>query len=382
MTGRRLAVVTLAALGAAVTAGGARAQPKDPDDEIEIEVEPEPTTPGSATAGRPATEAGDPAAPVAVKDPKLAKKWLAAAGLLMQKASRFAAKARPIDARAQFENAITAYQRAIEASDDVALYAELATAEEKIGKLDDAVKHLLRVITAPAGVKPELARRASVRLETLSTRVGFVTVTVTPPGSSISLGGTPIGPAPLAEPLVLMPGTYTLAFQADGFQPKEAEIKVDPGVEIERAIELDPVNVRVEPPRPLVPDEPLPGDRPTPRSRAPLYAGAAITGAAVVGSAVFGILALGEHATFVGAATAASDREDARVRGQQDVLIAGISLGTAVVAAGVTVAWYFVKYRQPHRKSDNRPRPPAAAKLDVVPWVQPQSGGVTLAGRF
>jgi hypothetical protein len=46
-----------------------------------------------------------------------------------------------------------------------------------------------------------------------------VTLAVSPEGALISLAGTELGKAPLAEPLILMPGTYTLSFQADGFQP-------------------------------------------------------------------------------------------------------------------------------------------------------------------
>lgn len=397
MGGRRIALVTTAALAAAVTSGGARAQPKDPDGEIEID--PEPTGSGSAAgSGSARSDAGIATPPVAApapvaapvpaavpapaKDPKLVKKWLAAALQLMQKGSYFAAKNRHDDAKAQFENAVTAYQRAIEAGDDVGLYADLAGAEEKLGKLDDAVKHLRRVVAAPAGLRPDVVKRATARLEDVSAKIGFVTLTVTPSGSSVTLGGTEIGTAPLLEPLVLMPGTYTLAFQAEGFQPKEAEIKVEPGSEIERTIELEPMKVIVEPVKPVVSDEPLPADKPAPPSPLPLYVGVGVTGAGVLGTGIFGILAISRHSTFTGATTSKLAREDARTSGQRFALIADVSLGTAVVAAGFTAYWYFTKYRQPPRKPEERHSPPVDAKLDVVPWVQPQSGGVTIAGWF
>jgi hypothetical protein len=300
----------------------------------------------------------------------------------MQKGSYFASRNRPDDARAQFENAATAYQRAIEAGDDVGVYADLAGAEERLGKLDDAVKHLRRVVAAPAGVRPEVVKKATARLEDLSAKIGFVTLAVTPAGASITLGGTEIGPAPLAEPLVLMPGTYTLAFQADGFQPKEAEIKVEPGSETERAIELEAVKVIVEPVKPPPPEEPVVEDKPVPPSPLPLYVGAGVTGAGVLGAAVFGIVAVSQHSTFTGASTSLADRLDARSSGQRFALIADISLGTAAVAAGFTAYWYFTRYRREPKKPDERHPPPVDAKLDVVPWVQPQSGGVTIAGWF
>jgi hypothetical protein len=102
----------------------------------------------------------------------------------------------------------------------------------------------------------------------------------------------------------------------------------------------------------------------------------------VLGTAIFGILAISQHSTFTGASTSQLDREDARSNGQRFALIADISLGTAAVAAGFTAYWYFTKYRQEPKKPDERHPPPVDAKLDVVPWVQPQSGGVTIAGWF
>jgi PEGA domain-containing protein len=260
MGGPRIALVAVAALGAAAIPGVARAQPRDPGGEIEM---------GADPAAIPAADAADPAV---VKDPKLAKKWLAAAQQLMQKAAAFAANNRPDDARAQLENAVTAYQRAIEAGDDASLYLELAAADEKLGRLDAAVKHLRRVIAASAGVRPENVKKATARLEDLSARVGLVTLSVTPAGASITLGGIALGTSPLPEPLVLMPGTYMLAFQAAGFQPKEAAIKVDAGSEAEHAIALDPVTVVVAPVGPARRDEPLLDDSPGP-STLPLWIG-------------------------------------------------------------------------------------------------------------
>jgi PEGA domain/Tetratricopeptide repeat len=380
MGGRRIALIVTAALTALVISSAAFAQSKDPGGDIEMEPEQADSPPKSAADGAPGAIT-PPAAPG--KDPKLAKKWIIAGQQLMQKGSAFAAKNRSDEAKTQFENAVTAYQKAIEASDDVNVYFELANAEDKLGKIDEAVKHLRRVVNAQAGVRPDVLKKATARFEELSAKVGLVTLTVTPAGTSITLGGAELGTAPLPEPLVLMPGTYTLSFQADGFQPKEAEIKIDPGSESERAVALEPVKIIVEPVKPAIPDEPLPqDDKPVPPSKAPLYVGAGIAGAGIVSAATFGILAIGQHSTFTSASTSKLDREDARTNGQRFALISDISLGTAVVAAGFTTYWYFYKYRHSPPKSEDRHPPPVEAKLDVVPWVQSQSGGITIAGRF
>lgn len=317
------------------------------------------------------------------KDPKAAKKWLAAAQQLAQKGSYLAAKNRPEEAKAQLENAITAYQKALEAGDDPNVYLELASVEDKLGKLDDAVKHLRRVVAATTGVRPEVLRKATGKLDELSAKVGLVTLTIMPAGSSITLGGVELGTSPLPEPLVLMPGTYTLSFQAEGFQPREAEIKIEPGSEAERTIALEPVKVIVEPVKPpVIEPAPQPVARPREPSRRPLYIGAGVTGAGVLGVGLFGILAISQHATFTGSSTSRLDRANARTSGQRFALIADLSLGTAVVAAGFTAYWYFYKYKRFPKNSEERHPPQVETKLDVVPWVQSQSGGVTLAGWF
>jgi hypothetical protein len=179
---------------------------------------------------------------------------------------------------------------------------------------------------------------------------------------------------------VLLPGTYTLSFQADGFQPREVELKVEAGSETERTIELESVRVIVEPVKP-VSEAMMQAERPR-RSKLPLYVGAGVTGAAVLGASVFGAIAISRHATFTRASTSAVDREDARTSGQRFALLSDISLAAGAVAAGVTVSWYIYRYRQPHRDIRTDHSGAGSAKLDVVPWVQPQSGGVTLAGWF
>ena len=380
----RFAAVTM--FPAALVTGRAFAQPSDPKD------------PGGQIEIDPSKDSKDLKDPKDPKDPKIAKKWLATAQQLIQKGSAFAARNRLDDAKVQFENAVSAYRQAIEASDDVNIYADLASVEDRLGKVDEAVRHLRRVVNAKTGVRPDVAKKAAAKLEDLSAKVGLVTLTVTPAGSSITLGGVELGTSPLPESLVLMPGTYTLSFQAEGFQPMEAEIKIESGSEIERAIELEPVKVIVQPVKPAEPAGSDEAQHDKPRSRLPLYVGAGVTGAGVAGASIFGILAVKQHSKFTAASTSKLAREDARTAGQRYAFITDLSLGVTVVAAGFTAYWYFAKYKQRQKKpEDQRPSdsasghasPPAGndfashpTKLDMIPWVQSQSGGIMIAGWF
>ena len=91
------------------------------------------------------------------------------------------------------------------------------------------------------------------------------------------------------------------------------------------------------------------------------------------------------HATFTATSTSTPDRAAARTSGQRFALLAEVSLGTAVVAAGFTAYWYFYKYKRLLHKFEERHVASLAnseTKIDVVPWVQPQSSGVMIAGWF
>lgn len=363
---------------------------------------------GSRAAAQPAEPTSEPAA-VVVKDPAAARRWLATAQQRMQRGNQLAARNRMTEAALQFAGAADAYRRAILASDDVQLYVELAAAEDKLGRYDEAVRHLRLVLGARAGVRPEVARRAGELLSAVLPRVGLVTLHVEPPGAAITLGGIEIGTSPLPEPLVLMPGTYTLAFSAAGCHAQETELRVEPGTTREHAIELSAIEpappIRepepaAEPagepttaePDPIAPAVAMPSARLSPPSRAPLYTGAAITSVAAISAGVLGALALRDHATYTGESTPAAERREARDRGQQLALATDVAIATSALAAAFTAYWYFYRYRP--RSSVHAARRPVPgvhtaamksfsdAKVSAYPWVQAESGGIVLAGWF
>jgi PEGA domain len=354
-------------------------------------IDPPTDLPTDGAAVAEPTSAPDGSAPATpAKDLRAARRWLVTGRQSMLRGAYLAARGRSDEARAQFDNAAAAFTKAIDAGDDLGVYLELAAAEDKLGKLDAAIRHVRRVVDAKTAVRPDIAKRAGSKLDELVGRVGLVTLVVVPAGASITLGGAELGTAPLPEPLVLLPGTYTLSFQADGFQPREAELHVDAGAEIERTVELEAVKVIVQPVRPASESR----DEVIPRSsgaRGPFVLGAGISGAAAIGFGVFGGLASRHHATFTGRATSSAARDDARTRGERYALASDISLVTAVAAAGFTVYWYIYKYRQPHRTSGTSSISVTSAaartaadrsKLVAVPWVQPESTGVAITGGF
>ncbi|MEO8706446.1 MAG: PEGA domain-containing protein [Kofleriaceae bacterium] len=379
MGGSRLAV--LIAAGLVSQSGVASA---DPDDEIEMEGDPKPAPkkpdpkpepkPAPTPDVKPAEPATDPNA--TVKDPKAAKKWLVTAQQLVQKGDYFVSRKKPDDAKIQYENSLTAFQKALELGDDIAVYYELAVVEDKLGKFDDAAKHWRLVVKAP-GMKPDLVKKATAKFDDALTKLGLVTLTVAPQGASITFAGAEIGKAPLPEPLILLPGTYLFSFTADGFQPKETEVKVEAGSESERGIDLEPIKIIVETAKPKEPDVEVPVVE-KPPSKLPLYVGGGVavglTGVAVI----TGILAVGKHGTFTDSGSSAGDRDSAQSSGKTFALVTDLTLVGALAAGGFTAYWYFLKYKPAQRKLATE-----SPKVGVAPWVQPSgAGGVTLVGSF
>jgi hypothetical protein len=317
---------------------------------------------------------GDPPAQI-VKDPKVAKKWLQAAQQLVQKGDAATRAKKTDDAKTNYENAITAYEKSIEAGDDPNVYFDLAVVEEKAGKLDRAATHFRTLIKAQ-GARADLVKKATARFDDLTTKTGLVTIIAKPEGATISISGNEVGKTPLAEPLVLMPGTYSFAIMADGHVTKEVELKIEAGSESERTIQLEegksePPPKR-EPERPI--EKPIAAAPPAGPDKLPLYVGAGAAGGFVLIATITGIMAVGKHSTFEDENASPGARADAKDAGKTLAVVTDICIVGALAAGGFTAYWYFRKYKPAQQKMET--------KTAVVPWVKPDAGGLSLAGSF
>lgn len=318
----------------------------------------------------------EPAAPV--KDPKVAKKWLQAAKALVAKGDAATRSKQADDAKTQYENAVTAFQKSIEAGDDVSLNLQIAAVEEKLGRIDLAAHYYKLVASAKAGVTPAQVKQAQAKYDDATTKVGLVTLTVTPDGTAITSNGEKLGTTPLADPLIFMPGDYTLTLSSDGYQDKQTEIKVEAGSESERKIELEPKKfVNTETTKEPVVDEAPPPPPPSKPSMVPVFvAGGA--GVVLLGVAIGADLtARSWHNTFVAPSTSKDERDYAKDHGKTWAHVGDACLVGGIVGVGVAAGWYFLKVRK-----GAAAQPEKAAKVDVVPWVQPAAGGLTIAGEF
>lgn len=389
--GRGLAVV----VGLALTASPVAAQPED---EIEMEGDPPPAKPDPKPPAKPAEKPAEKPAdkpvekpaekpaepageqPAVVKDPKLAKKIATTAQQAATKGDQLTKQKKPDDAKVQYEAAATAYLKAIELGDDLNLEYELAVVEDKLGKFAAAANRLRTLAKATAGVKPDVVKKAAAKSVELATKIGTVTLAVKPEGTSIMLEDKEIAKSPLAEPLLLMPGTYSFQLQADGFQLKTVEVTVEAGSESERGIDLEPIKVVIDTRPP--PDDTPPPPKPKAPSKLPLLVGAGATGGFLIASIATGLVARGKHSTFVDPTTAPFDRELAAYDGKNYAKASDILLIGTVASAGFTAGWYFFKYRKAQAKFDESPKGNGPTVV-VVPFATGEgTAGLNMSGRF
>ncbi|HET9989255.1 MAG TPA: hypothetical protein VFQ65_12080 [Kofleriaceae bacterium] len=381
----RITVVLATIVIAGVIAGTAAAAPGDgagsgSGSGGDIDMDPDSGSgSGSGSATAP-TATGSDAAPAIVKDPKVAKKWLSAAQQLVQKGDYFTARKKPDDAKAQYDNAVTAYQHAIEAGDDVTVNYQLALVEDKLGALPEAYAYLKLVIDAQPPVKPDVLKKAQTKLDDITGKVGIVTFTVLPEGVTVSIADKEYGDSPLKQPIVLMPGTYTASFALVGYQPKQTELKVEAGGGVEKKIELEPVPIKISPH--VAETEPEPAPVAPKPSKVPWIAGASATGLFTLGAVIFGASAISQHSAYVDPTFTKKERADAQSLGRTMAHLCDGAIVLSVASAAFTAYWYHWKYQKELDAPPSSDQPREVPKVDMVPWVQPDGGGLAAVGSF
>lgn len=326
----------------------------------------------------PAPDATGDAQAAPAKDPKLAKRWLAAGRELIGRGDAAAHGGKADDAKTQYTNAVTAFTNAIATGDDPSVRYDLALAYDKLGQPADAYKQLKQLVAAQ-GVNAAAIKKAQAKLDDVSNRVGLVTLKITPDGAQISIAGAVVGESPLTEPLVLAPGTYALSLSAAGYQPKDAELKVEAGGESQKKLALEPVPVAASKPATDEPVEHASAPATEQPSKVPLIIGLAATGAFVATATITGVAAITQHHAFTDAEYSPAQRSHAQKIGRLEAHLTDAFIGGAVAGAAFTTCWYLFKYRH---AGAHEAAPPAQAKIDVVPWVQPEASGLAVAGAF
>src|SRR5450432_1251978 len=169
----------------------------------------------------------------------------------------------------------------------------MALIEDKLGAEPDAYQHLKLVVDAQPPVKPDALKKAQTKLDEVTGKVGIVTLTIDPDGTTVTIDGKSYGDSPIKEPIVLMPGTLTANFTLVGYQPKDVELKVEAGAGVEKKVTLEPVPIKIEPNK--YEPEPEPVQVVIKPSKTLLIAGLGATAVFTVSAIIFGASAISQH---------------------------------------------------------------------------------------
>ena len=251
---------------------------------------------------------------------------------------------------------------------------------DQSGKSDDAIQGYETLLADPNASKigEDKLADARARLATLKAgQVGQITVSTAAPGAVLLVDGAP-QPGPLPTVLKLSPGPHKLTLTAEGYEPKEVDLQVQAGTQVQQSIEMAPHVVPPPPPPPVAEVAPPPPPPPAEKhSKVPAYVTLGIAaGGAVVGT-IFGVKALSAKSDFDSNPTTehADDTE-------RNALIADMAFGVALTL-GVTGIVLLTS-------GDDTEAPAKAAKLRlppkgtfrVLPYVGRESGGAAARLTF
>ena len=275
------------------------------------------------------------------------------------------------EARGDYQTALARFGQALSVKDTAQLHLRVGAAQERLGRLTDALASYQRGLDKAAGL-PAVAKIAREQLDGLRPRIPTLTlIAVKPiPGLVITLDGAPVAPSAVGTALKVDPGTRRLQLSAPGYQPRDQAISVPERLDTRVELSLVP-----EAPA-IVPVAPAP-------SRLPGAFTLGAGGAVLIAGVALLIVSYTTDAT-VDALCHGADRMRCPAS-RKDEILADVSranalrfssLGVmAVGAAGVAVGSTLLV------KAARRPTP-TTGYVRVVPSLGAGLMGVTAVGVF
>lgn len=258
-----------------------------------------------------------------------------------------------------------AYRLASPDRKPIMLY-NIGQTQERLGRLPEAIAALRQYLDE----NPDADDRPQVetRIENLQVRVDATRIALraNEDGASVLVDGAAVGTTPLAEAIRVTPGAHELRVEKEGFRAFSLRVTVPVGEEVAAEATL----VSEAAPASGQPATAAPAASEGPRLYTWVAAG--VAGAAAIAGGAFGFLALGRRDDANAEAT--GDRptyDDARSSAETFALVADVSFGVAVVAAGTAIVLFTV---EPGWGED--------AQAAVAPVLRADGGGVSFAGRF
>lgn len=214
-----------------------------------------------------------------------------------------------------------------------------------------------------ARIDPKRKGAVSASIEELRRKVGKVKISTNVEGAEVAIDDTPVGAAPLAEPVVVNVGRRKLSASKSGYTPAQRMVEIAGMAETTVALEL--VKVEVLTPGDAPRDPPPPAKTEIPLS---FWVTLSATGAAAIAAGVTGGLALSARggledalATFPGNARAIAD---AQSKTRALAITTDVLTGVAVAGAVTTTLLFFLA---PRGAPTVPPKDKPTATIDVSP---------------
>jgi hypothetical protein len=281
--------------------------------------------------------------------------------------------------------ALEEFRRAYELSAAPRTLAQIALAEQALGRWVDAERDL-RAALRTQGDPWILRNRDALEsgLSAIGSRLASLEVSADVPGAELRVNGTLAGVLPLPAPVRVEAGSLVIDVRARGYAPVRRETSADPGGTVRESVQLVPLVAQLSsspaPPAPWVAPE-------APPARDPTRRGLRDAGIVVLGAGALGVAA----GAYFGGRTLSTKSERDTSGGciGQACSPAGVALdaearslalrstvwftGGLVAAAGGAALLWVSRSHTPHER---------AHALRLSPEVGPDRAGFSVGGMW
>jgi tetratricopeptide (TPR) repeat protein len=306
-----------------------------------------------------------------------AKQFLLAGDAELARGDKERARRRERRALEHYARALRAYEEAHANYQDPQIFFPIAQAEERLGRLPEALAHYRQVLSGTARPGDELRALVELRIEAIGKLVAAVVVNAEPAGAQVQVDGRPVGQTPLSGPVYLVPGRHRLAVKKPGFIAVERDLVVEAGTRTEESVSL--VAARGKPPAPVAV-----AARPPHFSRRGLHIRMIATGSLAAIDAGLAVATLLQHRKYRDENASIESRESARSAAKTLALVTDGVLVATIAAAAYTSYYYYRVYKPARQRYESGGYVTTAGSswlLGPLP-LGTNGGGVAVAGRF
>jgi hypothetical protein len=271
-----------------------------------------------------------------------------------------------------FRGALVEFQRAYELAPSYKILFNIAQVAMELQDYAGALKAYTRYL-AEGGpdVPADRVAQTTAEIDRLKGRVGRLTI-VTVAGAEILLDDTPVGFAPLPEPVPVNAGQHKVTVHVTGRDPVSRVYDIAGRQEVTAAVGNDAPPVVTTVPAATLPPRPEPR---APKSKTPAYVAIGITGGLAITAGVFALVTRHEEGDLDSLRNrfpvTTQELDDQRSLVKRDALLTDIFTGAAVISAGFAIYLSVTRLG-----STEAPDPGTHVQLGISP------SGIAIAGAF